>query len=193
MAESADPPLVFRCRRNEREPDVVWTLGPDALERTEGNGATKKMAYGEVKELRLLYDPARAAPNRFRCDLNSVAGHRVSLMSRSFVAPGVYEDRTSGYPPFVRELIKRVSESAPHCKFYAGQTPWSFYGGHALALIGVLIIAHLAARFGGLPPKAALILKGVMIGAYAAVALRAARRNRPRSFKPQSIPPGMLP
>jgi hypothetical protein len=193
MAESADPPLVLRCRRNERESVATWTLGPDALERTEANGATKKMAYGEVKELRLLYDPARAAPNRFRCDLNSVAGHRVTLMSRSFVAPGTYEDRASGYAPFVREIIKRVSESAPHCKLYAGQTPWSFYGGHVLALIGVLIIAHLAARFGGLPPNAALILNGVMVGAYAVLALRTARRNRPRSFKPQSIPSDMLP
>lgn len=186
-------PLIYRCRRNEREPDVVWTLGPDALERTEGNGLTKKMAYGEVKELRLLHDPARAAPNRFRCDLNSVAGHRVTLMSKSFVTPGVYEDRASGYVPFVRELIQRVGAAAPHCKFYAGQTPWSFYGGHALALIGVLIIAHLAARFGGLPPNAMLILKGVMVGAYAVLALRTAQRRRPRSFTPQNIPADMLP
>jgi len=193
MAESADPPLVYRCRRNEREPDVVWTLGPDALERTEGNGATKKMAYGEVKELRLLHDPARAAPNRFRCDLNSVAGHRVALMSKSFVTPGVYEDRAGSYTPFLRELIRRVGAAAPRCKFYAGQTPWSFYGGHALALIGVLILAHLAARFGGLPPNAALTLKIVMTVAYLAMAFLSAKRRRPRSFTPQGIPPDMLP
>ncbi len=193
MAESADPPLVFRCRRNEREAAATWTLGLDSLERTEGNGATKKMAYGEVKELRLLYDPAHVAPQRFRCDLNSVAGHRVSLMSKSFVAPGVYEDRASGYTPFARELIKRVGEAAPHCKFHAGQTPWSFFGGHALALIGVLVIAHLAARFGGLPPNAALILKIVMAVAYLAIAVVSAKRRRPRRFKPQSIPPDMLP
>jgi hypothetical protein len=193
MAESADPSLVFRCRRNEREPDVVWTLGPDALERTEGNGATKKMAYGEVKELRLLHDPARAAPNRFRCDLNSLAGHRVALMSKSFVTPGVYEDRAGSYTPFLRELIRRVGAAAPRCKFYAGQTPWAFYGGHALALIGVLILAHLAARSGGLPPNAALILKIVMTVAYLAMAFLSAKRRRPRSFTPQGIPPDMLP
>ncbi|MEW6450854.1 MAG: hypothetical protein AB1490_09415 [Pseudomonadota bacterium] len=193
MAESADPPLVLRCRRNEREVAATWTLGPDALERTEGNGLTKKMAYGEVKELRLLYDPARAAPNRFRCDLNSVAGHRVSLMSKSFVTPGVYDDRSSGYTPFVRELIQRVGTAAPACKFYAGQTSWSFFGGHALGLIGVLVIAHLAARFGGLPPNAALILKIVMAAAYLAIAALSAKRRRPRSFKAQSIPPDMLP
>lgn len=193
MAESADPPLVFRCRRNERESAATWTLGPDSLERTEGNGLTKKMAYDEVKELRLLYDPARAAPHRFRCDLNSVAGHRVSLMSKSFVTPRIYEDRSSGYASFVRELIQRVGAAAPHCKFYAGQTPWSFYGGHALALIGVLVIAHLAARFGGLPPNPALILKIVMAAAYLAIAVLSAKRRRPRSFKPQNIPPNMLP
>ena len=172
---------------------MVWTLGADSLERTEGNGTTKKMAYGEVKELRLLHDPVRAAPNRFRCDLNSVAGHRVTLVSKSFIAKGIYEDRASGYAPFVRELIRRVGAAAPDCKFYAGQTPWSFYGGHALALIGVLVIAHLAARFGGLPPNAALVLKGVMVGAYAVLALRTAQRRRPRSFVPQNIPTDMLP
>src|SRR5690349_6523849 len=113
MAESADPSLVFRCRRNEREPDVVWTLGPDALERTEGNGATKKMTYGEGRSLGLRHDPARAAPNGFRCDLNAVAGHRVALMSKSFVTPGVYEDRAGSYTPFLRELIRASARPRP--------------------------------------------------------------------------------
>ena len=193
MAVSADPPLVFRSRRNARDPDTVWTLGPDALESAESSGPARKMAYGEVKELRLLYDPDRAAPNRFRCDLNSVAGHRVTLMSKRFVAPGIHEDHASGYAPFIRELIQRVGGAAPHCKFHAGQTPWSFYGGHALAVLGVLILAHLAARLGGLPPNAALILKVVMAGAYLAVALTSAKRRRPRRFMPGDIPADMLP
>jgi hypothetical protein len=193
MAEPADSPPIFRCRRNERESAATWTLGPDALIRTETNGATQKMAYAEVKELRLLYDPVRPAPHRFRCDLNSVAGHRVALLSQSYVATGTYEDRASGYTPFVRELIQRIAAAAPHCKFRAGQTPWSFYGGHALALAGVLIIAYLAARFGGLPPNAAIILKIVMAAAYLALAFVSAKRRRPRSFMPQHIPSDMLP
>jgi hypothetical protein len=192
MADSADPP-AFHCRRDEREAAAVWRLGPDALIRTEANGATTRMTYAEMRELRLLYDPARPAPHRFRCDVSSAAGYRVALMSMSFIAPEVYEDRSSRYTPFVRELVRRVGTASPHCRFAAGQTPWSFYGGHALALAGIVIMAHLAARFGALPPHAALILKTVMIVAYVAAAARTARHTRPRRFAPQDIPASMLP
>ena len=75
----------------------------------------------------------------------------------------------------------------------AGQSPWSFYGGHGLALIGVLIIAHLAARFGGLPANAGGTLMIVMALAYAAVAIRSAARRRPRRFTSEAIPSDMLP
>ena len=112
MSDSIDQP-VYRCRRGAREQDAVWTLRPDGLERAEVGGPAQKMAYGEVKELRLLYEPARAAPHRFRCDLNSVAGHRVTLTSMSFVAPGAFEDRASSYVPFVRDLVQRVGGAAP--------------------------------------------------------------------------------
>ena len=192
MADSADPPALH-CRRDEREVAAVWTLGSDALTRTQADGATQKMVYTEVTELRLLYDPARAAPHRFRCDLNSVAGHRVKLMSKSFIAPGTYEDRAAGYTPFVRELVRRVGATTPQCRFRAGRSPWSFYGGHGLALIGVLITAHLAARFGGLPANAGGTLMIVMALAYAAVAIRSAARRRPRRFTSEAIPSDMLP
>jgi hypothetical protein len=192
MTEAADPP-AFHCRRDDRDTAALWTLGRNELVRTGADGTTQRMAYAEVKELRLSVDSERTIPQRFRCDLHSAAGHRVTLVSKSFIAPNTYEDRASSYTPFVRELIRRIAVASPDCRFAAGQTPWSFYGGHAVALAGLLVVAHLVARWGALPPNASLTLKVVMIIAYVAVAIRSAPHRRPRRFAPQDIPASLLP
>jgi hypothetical protein len=194
---AAQAPLAYGSRRSVLENEATWTLAPQMLERaehtSEGGVAMQRLPYSEVAEVQLSYDPTRFDSRRFRCDLRSRAGHRLVLVSTSYVSVGDFEDRGSAYAPFVRELVRRIGQAAPDCRFRAGKRPWVFWAEHVFLLGMLLLLASVLAYVGDVSWSGLVGIKLAILVCYVPIAIQYAKRNRPRRLIPDKIPSEVLP
>ncbi|MBM3526968.1 MAG: hypothetical protein FJX62_02660 [Alphaproteobacteria bacterium] len=186
-------PAVYSYRRHAFGNESGWTLGPAALVRAEAGAPARQIAYADVEELRLSFDPTRFDRNRYRCDVRAKNGARLTILSTSYISVGNFEDRGGRYAPFVRGLVARVAQASPHCRFRSGKTPVAYWLQHIVLLAALILLASALAVVGGLPPMVAIAVKLAVIAFYIPLALRYARRNFPRGFTADRIPPEMLP
>jgi hypothetical protein len=194
QAPSAVIPVVYRSRGSVLENEAGWTLGPSALIRAEAEAAAQRLPYRDIVELRLSYDPTRFDTQRFRCDLSLAGGIRAKVLSTSYISIGKFEDRGASYAPFVRELVTRVAQASPDCRFRAGKRPWAYWSQHAFLLAMLLLLAAvLTVYLGALPLPIVVALKLGIVAAYIPIAMLYAKRNWPRGFAPDRIPPEVLP
>jgi hypothetical protein len=193
MTDRPAAPMVYSYRRGAFGNESGWTLGPSALVRAAVGAAARRMAYADVAELRLRFAPTVFDRRRFRCELRQVDGTRFVIRSTSYVSFGRFEDRGERYGPLVRELVARVAQAAPTCRFRTGQRPVAFWLRHIALLSALLMIAAAVAIVAGFPPAGAAAVKLGAIALYIPVAIFDARRNFPRTFSPGQIPPEVLP
>jgi hypothetical protein len=184
---------TYRSRTSVLENEATWTLAPDALERAEAGAPTQRLPYRDIVELRLVYDPTRFDTNRYRCDLTPVTGRRATLKSTHYVSVGNFEDRAASYSPFVRELVRRVGEAAPRCRFRAGKRAWVFWAEHIFLLTTLLLLAGVLMMIGNFALPTIATIKLAIIATYIPIVIKYATRNWPRAFSPDDVPPDVLP
>lgn len=184
---------TYRSRASVLEDEATWTLAPDALERVAAGAPALRLPYRDIAELRLVYDPTRFDTNRYRCDLTTVGGRRATLRSTHYVSLGDFEDRAASYSPFVRELVRRVGEAAPRCRFRAGKRAWVFWAEHIFLLTMLLLLAGVLMAIGNFPLPTIAAIKLAIIATYIPIAIKYARRNWPRAFSPDDVPRDLLP
>jgi hypothetical protein len=218
----AAEPLTHTARANVFQREATWRLAPDALER-EGRtpaavpwwlrasrvvtqimlpgaldpiepGGPARFPYAEIRELRLCFDPTEADKTRYRCELRLVGGERAFIVSGHVL--GVWEagSRATTYGPLVRGLMVRAAAAAnPQCRFQAGKRPLHYW--FLCVLLTVLLVTAFAVlSLLGLDhlSEVSWAKLAVVVGGIPLLVLYA-RRNRPRSFDPQSIPRDVLP
>lgn len=208
-------------RANVFQREATWRFGADALEREGGEpadapwyahalrfylrllwpwsgiridqGGAARFPYGDIAEIRLLFDPTRFDTERHRCDVTLRDGTRAAFWSTHYVSVGEFEDRGGSYRPLVRQLVARVAAANPNCQFRAGKRPLVYWAEQIfLAAMAALLIWVLALVGGSGLSELVLVKLGIVV-ALIPLALRYARRNRPRAFQPAAVPPDVLP
>ena len=184
--------LSFRCRLSALEREAVWRLTPDALERAEDGGGAQRFAYRDAIEVRLSFAPTRFDTRRYRCDVR-LPSAAATIASTSYAGLASFEDRAGAYTPFVRALVARIAQAAPACAFLAGKRPLAYWAEHIFLLSMLLLAALVIEAVAGVPLSAIVAIKLGIIAAYLPLAVKYGRRNWPRRFSPDSIPPEVLP
>ena len=140
-----------------------------------------------------MYDPTRFVHDRFRCKVRFRDGREADLINQSYAGIAQFENRSAYYVPFVQELVARVAQANPACRFYAGK-PWFHYFASLafvfamLLLLGVVLWLTAAVSLHGL-----VVVKLIIIAAMLPTAYLYVRKNRPRRFDPAAIPDDLLP
>jgi hypothetical protein len=185
--------MRYLTRNNLFTPAQTWVLDGATLEIGDGRGPPRFVPLADVAAVRLEFAPTRPEPNRFRCRLTLRSGEGLEFFNRS--CRGVYDiaDTSAAYVGFVLALHAALAVHAPGCEFAAGATGAAYALNWAATIFVGLIVffAALFLIFNGLAWL--ILLKIALLAIFAPNVFRWLARNRPRTYKPTSLPPELLP
>ena len=171
---------------------VTFTLAGDRL--TVDSGRTvQEVRLGAVDLVRLTYEPRGLARTAFRTRLRLKDGRSFAFSSLSWRSMIDAEERAVEYRAFTRALLDGVAQANPQARFLAGRprAVWAAFAAlAAVALVGVALFVWRAAAAGA---TGAALLGGLVLALGLWQLEPVVRLNRPRRFRPDAPPAGLLP
>jgi len=162
---------------------LAWHIG----------GKSGVWPYAEISSIRLSYRPVSMESHRFRADIERADGQRIVIFSTSRQTIALMAPQDQDYRAFITQLHERMAKQASTAALIAGIGPKTYAAGIALlVLVGISIVGLLARALGTGEWAGALFLVGFaalfgwQIGGFV-------RRNRPRSYTFDTLPPELLP
>jgi hypothetical protein len=172
-------PWQFRLRRDALE----WQMG-----RHQG-----RTPYRNIARVRLSYRPQSMQMRRFMTEIWTAEGVRLSIASSSWRTMVEMERLDAAYGDFIHELHRRMMAEGTRAKFETGSPVLLYWPGLAIVAAGTFAITVLLAnalRFGDW--KGAAILAG-FLALFAWQGGTFFYRNRPGPYRPDAVPPQVLP
>jgi len=181
FAHSARNSLIDRER-------TYW-LTPDKLQWREAD-TEYRLAYDQIAEMRLIRY-ASFDGEQYQCKLTAPGQGKLKIRSHHYAGLSRFENRTSTYAPFVRELARRIASASPDARFRAGglglQIMWI-----SVLVIYVAVLVLLALAFlGGMDPTPGKIAVIAGLVGTAPFIWRQIGKNRGERFDPAD-PPGEI-
>jgi hypothetical protein len=162
---------------------LSWQLG----------GRSAVWAYSDIAAIRLSYRPMSMHSHRFRADIARADGQRLVIFSTSRQTIALMAPQDHDYRAFITQLHARMAKAPSNAALVAGIGPKTYAAAIALlALVGISILGLLVRALGTGEWAGALFLVGFaalfgrQIGGFV-------RRNRPRSYTFDALPPDLLP
>jgi hypothetical protein len=187
------------------EPDVTYEYKPalmgapwqfqlrrDAMDWSVGRHSGR-VPYDAIARVRLSFRPLSMQTYRFLAEIWPVEGPKLTIASTSWRNIAGHERQDAGYVAFVRELHRRIAEAGGRGTFISGSPPFLYwpgvaiFGAASLALAVLIIRALQAEGWGG----AAIVLAFLLLLAWQVGGFF--RRNRPGRYRPDALPPDLLP
>jgi hypothetical protein len=187
---AADPAYAFK-------PSLMggacqFALRPDALEWQIGR-RSGRVRYDRVRAVRLSYRPVTMQTHRFITEIWSADNPKIQIVSVSWRSIMEQERLDKAYSTFVTELHRRVSAAGAEAKFTTGLPVVTYW-------IGVVIFTGVILATGGLFLRAissvqwaATAVVGIFFLVFAYQLGTYFYRNRPSRYRPDAIPPEVLP
>lgn len=162
---------------------IEWSVG-----RHSGH-----VAYTAVRRVRLSYRPANLQTYRFVTEVWAQGAPKLTVVSTSWKGMTVQERLDAPYVAFVTALHQRIARAGAAVLWEKGTSPLTYWPGLAAFVIVALALAALIAR--------AFQVRGftaaIFIAAFLAVFLWQGgnffRRNRPGIYRPDALPPDLVP
>jgi hypothetical protein len=170
---------------------MLW-LRPDGLEWSTGH-RSGLIRYDRFYRVRLSFRPATMQSHRFITEIWPIDGPKIQIASTSWQGLTMQQRQDAPYAAFITELHRRLAA--------AGSTA-TFRGGTAVAIygVGLVVISGAMVAFVVLMVKAALLAEWRSVAIVAALLCLFAWqlgnyfvRNRPGDYRPDAIPPRLLP
>ena len=172
-------------------PMMMW-LRPDGLEWVIGR-RSGLLRYGRIRRVRLSYRPATIQTHRFVADIWSSGAPKLQIASVSWQGLTMQQRQDAPYTAFVTELHRRLAAARSTAVFRSG-VPAVLYG------LGLMVVGGALLAFVMLMIKAAQIDEWravAVIGIVFAVSIWQLggyfRHNWPGEYRPDAIPPQVLP
>ena len=171
---------------------LEFHLAPDALEWRKG-GIAGRTPYRGIRRIRLSFRPMTMQNYRFVTELWPDNGPKLQVASTSWKSLVEHERLDAGYRVFVSELSRRIGAAGGNTAFDTGSPAFLYWpgvvilAGAAVALVGLTLRALEQQAWGG----------AAFIAAFLALFIYQAgnffRRNRPGTYRPDAVPPLLLP
>ncbi|WP_373503277.1 hypothetical protein [Aestuariivirga sp.] len=181
----------YTVRRNAFEPERTWSIEPSGLAWKSAD-ASGHIGFGEIASLRLEWAATRADRFRFACHVAASGGGTEAIVSTTYAGPMNFPDQADAYVPFIRELVRRVSQENPGCRFEAGATSFRWLASLAAMTLGLIFLGMVLLSI-GLPLTGLIAVKLALLAFLVPLAIAWIRKNRPRHFVPPAIPRNVLP
>lgn len=156
-------------------------------------GTLVHVPYGDIRRVRLSFRPMTMQPYRFVAEIWAMGGKKLTIASASMRSMFEQTRQDAEYNAFIAELHRRLIPFGRAIRFQSG-SPFALYW------IGAAVIAALCLA------AAMLIVRSLQAEAWAGAAFLAAvlgfflwqtggflRRNKPRVYTPEALPPEALP
>ena len=195
---SADPsapppePLGYAYRPSLLGPAAEFRLGDDVLDWSLGR-RSGRIRLRDLRQVRMSFKPSSMQPYRFATELWAEGAPRLEIVSSSWKSMVEQERLDARYAAFVTELHRRVAQAGAPARFLQGKPAILYWPGLALFVVVGLLLAALVPR----ALQAHTLGGAVFILAFLALFLWQGgnffRRNRPGSYRPEALPPELLP
>ena len=176
--------LIGAARRFELTDEGLWW---------HAGGKSALWPYHAIASVRLSYRPIWMQPQRFRADIENAGGERLTVLSTSWHTATLMAAQDHDYRTFIGQLHRRLAEAGGTAVLAGGLKPAT----HVAALV---LLALVATAIGALAARAVVTgeLAGLMflLGFAALFAWRIGgfiRRNRPRRYRFDDLPAGLIP
>ena len=171
---------------------LEFRLTPTALEWSRGN-AHGRAPYDRIRRIRLGFRPMTMQNYRFLTEVWSADGPKLQIASTSWKSLVEHERLDAAYRVFVTELCRRTGAANREAAFDAGSPAIIYW-------LGVIVFAGASLALAGLTVRALQVQAwsgAAFIAAFLGFFLWQAgaffHRNRPGAFRPDAVPPAVLP
>lgn len=149
--------------------------------------------YRSVRRVRLSYRPATMQSQRFLTEIWADRTPKLQIASASWRNFMDQERLDSGYTGFITELHRRLAAANPAVQFSTGMPLISYWIGvmvFGAALVALVLLTFRALQIG---EWAGAAIVGVLCAVFAFQLGNYFLRNRPGRYRPEAVPPGVLP
>lgn len=178
-------PSALGAPRNFRLLDraIAWEIG-------RRSGA---VTFDRITRVRMSFRPATLQTHRFVTEIWSVGTPRLDIVSSSWKSMVEQTDQGDDYRAFVAELHARLAASGANIRFEAGISPVVYWLGVMVFVAAALAFAGLTVRMLEAGAALAALLVAVFLLMFLWQAGNIFYRNRPGSYRPDTLPPTLLP
>jgi hypothetical protein len=169
-----------------------FTLVGDGIDWVAGS-RSGRIPFRNVRRLRMSYKPASMQSYRFVTEVWAEGAPKLQIVSSSWKSMVERERLDRPYAAFITELHRRIARAAPPARFEQGGNRLTYW-------LGLIVFVSVALAL------AALIALGAQAGAWRGAAVVLVflvlflwrggdffRRNRPGSYRPEALPPELMP
>jgi hypothetical protein len=169
-----------------------FTLRPDALVWQVGR-RSGNIPYDSVTAVRLSYRPVTMASHRFTTEIWSRHSPKIQIVSTSWRSIVEQERLDAAYSTFVAELHRRLAAAGAGPRFSSGLPAVTYWVGVVVFAAVLGGIAILTARTAFAAQWAATAIVAIFFLVFAYQLGNYFWRNRPGRYRPDAIPPVLLP
>jgi hypothetical protein len=173
-------------------PPAEFVLGDNEVEWRRGNRSVR-VAYRDVRHVRLLFRPVTMQHFRFIAEVRSGAGVKLTIASTSWRSM-VEQERLDGpYKAFLAEPHRRIAASGASVIYRSGAPAFLYWPGAAIfvGLMAATIFLAVGAMSSGEWKGAAVV--ATLMGLFVWQMGTFFRRNLPGSYTPDDLPARALP
>jgi hypothetical protein len=190
--DAADGDPVYAFKPSLIGAAAEFALRPDALEWRIGR-RSGRVRYETIRAIRLSYRPVTMQTHRFIAEIWAPATPKIQIVSVSWRSIMEQQRLDPLYSDFVTELHRRVAAAGGATTFSRG-LPLATYW------VGVVVFGAVLAATGVLVLRAAVTVQWAATAVVAIFFMVFAYQlgtyfylNRPGRYRPDAIPPGILP
>lgn len=170
----------------------MFRLLSDRLQCQKGP-RTFDVPYANVTNVRMAFRPVSTQTRRFVTEIRANGAPKITIVSVSWKSMVEQERLDAAYVAFVTELHKRLAECGDGIRYSRGIVqPFYWVGLLATAAAG-FGVAMLAVRAVQVPSWPAAIMIAIFLAVFLWYAANYLRRNWPGRYRPQDLPPEVLP
>lgn len=160
-----------------------WQMGP----------RSGRVRYERIRAVRLSYRPVTMQSRRFVTEIWSTDNPKISIVSVSWRSLVEQERQDAAYSNFIAELHRRLAAAKTEAQFTAGLPVVSYWLGVVVFAVVMVTIAAMIVRALRQEQWSASAIIAAILAAFGYQIGNYFRRNRPVKYRPQAIPPEVMP
>ncbi|YCM42890.1 hypothetical protein V2O64_16400 [Verrucomicrobiaceae bacterium 227] len=192
---SGPPPLpsipLYEARLTYFDKICVYRILGDQLQ-VEEEGRLQNLPLSDITGIRCRFFPTRFQLDRYEIIITFSTGLNLKIGNQLFRGIADFEDRSPAFRSFVIALHQARMKVAPPCRFFAGITPLSFWLStliiSSIVILLVALILIFPSSFSGV-----ILVKLAIFIVMIPIAINWFRKNKPREYQGNAIPPDVLP
>lgn len=182
--------IVHEVRPSLLGATYSYRFEDDALHWQAGR-SKGQIAFADITRIRLVTYVADGE-TQGQCTLKQRSGKPLKIRTHHYNGLGDFEDRTSTYSPFIRELCRRAATASPQARFLAGSSAMWYVWLAILVLCCSVSVLLLLALSGGAPSWIGMMLGLAFMATAIPFVWRQFRRGGQKDFDPQDPPADLL-